>query len=176
MKRLVLVILLGLLPLFTSAATFQEQQTIANAATPKEKGLAIVKIANERDNGWQDSEAKMLMILRNSQGQQSERNVRVRTMEVAGEGDKSLFIFDTPRDVKGTAILTWSHALRSDDQWIFRRALKRVKRISSKKNPTRLWIASLLMRTSLRRKWKNTLTVASNIRNGILIHSRSSSV
>lgn len=102
------------------------------AETPEEKGLAISQEADKRDNGWGDSEAEMTMVLRNKQGDESVRNVRIRNMEVPGDGDKGLSIFDKPRDVKGTAVLTWSHSLDPDDQWIFLPALKRVKRISSK--------------------------------------------
>ena len=102
------------------------------AETPEEKGLAISQEADKRDNGWGDFEAEMAMVLRNKQGDESVRNVRIRNMEVPGDGDKGLSIFDKPRDVKGTAVLTWSHSLDPDDQWIFLPALKRVKRISSK--------------------------------------------
>jgi len=136
MKRLFLLTLLGLLPLSgVSAETFKERQlaqAIASARTPQAKGLAIAKMADYRDSGWGDSEAKMKMILRNRQGRSSRRNVRVRTLEVFGDGDKGMSIFDTPRDVKGTVVLTWSHALKPDHQWIYLPALKRVKRISSR--------------------------------------------
>ncbi|MCK5523649.1 MAG: outer membrane lipoprotein-sorting protein [Thiomargarita sp.] len=135
MKRLFLLLtLFTLLPFLSTAATANEEelaQAIANAKTPEEKGLAIAKMADYRDTGWQSQEVEMLMILRNRQGQESKRNMRMRTMEVAGDGDKSLSIFDTPRDIKGTAMLTWSHALKSDDQWLYLPALKRVKRIAS---------------------------------------------
>jgi hypothetical protein len=47
------------------------------------------------------------------------------------DGDKSLIIFDTPRDIKGTAFLSFTHALIPDEQWLYLPALKRVKRISS---------------------------------------------
>lgn len=129
------LLLLGLLPLTTTTVYAQEQQlvqAIANARTAQEKGLAVSKMADYRDTGWKDSEAEMEMILRNRQGKESKRKVRVRSMEVLGDGDKGLSIFDTPRDVKGTAVLTWSHSLQPDDQWIYLPALKRVKRISSK--------------------------------------------
>jgi hypothetical protein len=135
MKRLFLLLtLFTLLPLLSTAATPNEEQlaqAIANAKTPEEKGLAIAEMADYRDTGWQSQEADMLMILRNRQGQESKRKMRMRTMEVAGDGDKSLSIFDKPRDIKGTAMLTWSHALKPDDQWLYLPALKRVKRISS---------------------------------------------
>ena len=72
------------------------------------------------------------MTLRNRAGKESLRNVRIKNLEVAGDGDKSLSIFDEPADVKGTTSLTWSHSDKPDDQWLYLPALKRVKRISSK--------------------------------------------
>lgn len=101
------------------------------AETPEEKGLAIAVEADKRDNGWGDQIADMEMILRNKQGEESRRTLRISTLEVQGDGDKSLTIFDDPKDVKGTAFLSYTHALVPDDQWLYLPALKRVKRISS---------------------------------------------
>jgi len=72
------------------------------------------------------------MVLRNRAGKESIREMRSRVLEVTGDGDKSLTIFEQPRDVKGTASLTYSHAIKPDEQWLYLPALKRVKRISSK--------------------------------------------
>ncbi len=102
------------------------------AETPAEKGLAIATEADLRNQGFTDSTADMLMILRNKHGQESKRKIRSRTLEVIDDGDKGLSIFDTPRDVKGTAFLTFSHKVGDDDQWLYLPALKRVKRISSR--------------------------------------------
>jgi outer membrane lipoprotein-sorting protein len=102
------------------------------AETPEEKGLAIAQEADRRDSGWNDQSADMKMILRNRQGDESRREIRTRTLEMENDGDKSLTIFDTPRDVKGTAFLSFTHALTPDDQWLYLPALKRVKRISSR--------------------------------------------
>ncbi len=102
------------------------------AETPEEKGLAIAKEADRRDEGYGSSAADMRMILKNRHGQESVRKIRVRSLEVKGDGDKSLSIFDNPRDVKGTAFLTFSHKQKDDDQWLYLPALKRVKRISSR--------------------------------------------
>lgn len=104
---------------------------ISTAETAQEKGLAIADEADRRDTGYGDSTADMLMILRNKQGQESRREMRYRNLEVADDGDKSLIIFDSPRDVKGTAFLNYSHKADDDDQWLYLPALKRVKRISS---------------------------------------------
>ena len=104
----------------------------AMSQTPEERGLAIAVESDERDQGFIDTIANMKMILRNRAGKESNRNVRIKNLEVDGDGDKSLSIFDEPADVKGTTSLTWSHSTKPDDQWLYLPALKRVKRISSK--------------------------------------------
>lgn len=102
------------------------------AQSPEQKGLEIAKEANARDNGWGDHSANMTMLLINKQGDTSKRQIRTMTLEVQNDGDKSLTIFDEPRDVRGTAFLTFSHINEADDQWLYLPALKRVKRISSR--------------------------------------------
>lgn len=101
------------------------------AQSPEEKGLAIAQEAEARDLGWENSQATMEMILRNAQGQEASREMRSRSLEVPDDGDKSLIIFDHPKDVRGTALLTFSHKDGNDDQWLYLPALKRVKRIAS---------------------------------------------
>ncbi|MBV1911659.1 MAG: outer membrane lipoprotein-sorting protein [Kangiellaceae bacterium] len=105
----------------------------AVAETAQEKGLAIAVEADKRDLGWQDSTANMEMILSNKLGEKSTRLIRIKSKETGGDdnGDKSLTVFDSPRDVKGTAFLSFSHIISPDDQWLYLPALKRVKRISS---------------------------------------------
>ncbi len=102
-----------------------------SAQTPEEKGLAIAKEADLRDAGFGDYTADMLMVLRNRHGQESKRKIRLEVLEVSDDGDKSLIVFDNPRDVKGTAFLNFTHKADDDDQWLYLPALKRVKRISS---------------------------------------------
>ncbi len=101
------------------------------AQTAEEKGLLIVQEADKRDTGWVDSKANLQMILTNKQGQKSERSIRIVSQEVIGDGDKSLSIFNSPKDIKGTAFLSYTHSLKPDDQWLYLPALKRVKRIAS---------------------------------------------
>jgi len=120
MKKIILPLLMLLLPLATAAET------------PEEKGLAIAREADRHDSGFGDYTANMRMVLKNRHGQESIRMIRIKTLEVEDDGDKSLSIFDNPRDVKGTAFLTHSHKTGDDDQWLYLPALKRVKRISSR--------------------------------------------
>lgn len=97
----------------------------------QEQGLAIAIEAKKQDTGWSDFTADMEMVLRNKQGQKSLRELKIKTLELQNDGDKSLTLFNQPRDVKGTAFLSFSHPVNADDQWLYLPALKRVKRISS---------------------------------------------
>ena len=106
--------------------------TPAWALSDEEKGLKIAQKADELDTGWGDQKQTLEMILRNKQGKESSRQIRGRSLEVTGDGDKSMSIFDTPSDVKGTAFLSFTHVNKPDDQWLYLPALKRVKRIASK--------------------------------------------
>ncbi len=102
------------------------------AGEMEDKGLAIATDRKQRDAGWGDSQSAVTMILRNAQGEESVREIRSQTLEVADDGDKGLTIFDEPRDVKGTAFLNFSHIGKPDEQWLYLPALKRVKRIASR--------------------------------------------
>jgi hypothetical protein len=102
-----------------------------HAETPPDKGLVIAREADRRDEGFGDYTVRMEMILRNRQGEESVRRVRTAILEVKDDGEKSLNIFDEPADIKGTALLTFTHKTGDDDQWLYLPALKRVKRIAS---------------------------------------------
>jgi outer membrane lipoprotein-sorting protein len=125
--------LVRLVTLGAALSVFAGSISVAQAegAGSDEKGLAIAKERKLRDTGWGDSVAELTMVLRNNQGQQTERKMRTKALEVLDDGDKNLTIFDQPGDVKGTAFLNFSHTIEPDDQWIYLPALKRVKRISS---------------------------------------------
>lgn len=105
----------------------------AQAETPEEKGRVIAEEMDRRDLGWGDSATKLTMTLTNRHGETSVRELRLKALEIqeAGIGDRSLVIFDRPRDVAGTAFLSHTKIDEPDDQWLFLPALKRVKRISS---------------------------------------------
>ena len=105
--------------------------THSQSATPEEAGLSIAQDSYAREKGFGNFTARQTMLLRNKHGQESRRQLRVRVLEVPGAGDKSLFVFDEPRDVRGTALLVHAHRESADDQWLYLPALKRVKRISS---------------------------------------------
>ncbi|MXW93376.1 MAG: outer membrane lipoprotein-sorting protein [Rhodospirillaceae bacterium] len=103
----------------------------AGAASPEEAGLKIARDAYDRDKGFGNFTARQTMVLRNKRGQESRRQLRIKVLEVEDSGNRTLFVFDRPRNVKGTAFLIHSHRTKADDQWLYLPALKRVKRISS---------------------------------------------
>lgn len=101
------------------------------AQTAEERGLKIAKAAEQADLGFKSSIVELKMTLKNKNGQTSQRTMTTRTLELNDDGDKSLIAFNSPKDVKGTATLTFTHKVGSDDQWLFLPSIKRVKRISS---------------------------------------------
>lgn len=103
-----------------------------NAKTPEEIGMDIALKTESLDSGFGDyvSDAKLTLI--NEDNEEFIRNFKMTTVEVPGDGDKRISVFSTPRDIRGTATLTFSHALEANDQWIYLPALKRTKRISAK--------------------------------------------
>ncbi len=102
-----------------------------SAEGPAEKGLRIMEEARRHHSGFHSNTATGRMVLRDRRGRESVREFRARTLEVEGDGDKSMIVFERPRDIARTALLTFAHRVGEDDQWLFLPALKRVKRISS---------------------------------------------
>ncbi len=121
MKKIVISLLFCLLPGISFAAE----------VTSEQKGLEIMQEVDKRDLGWGDMATDMKMILKNKNGDEHVRDLKMTSLEMQDDGDKSLSIFDSPKDVKGTAFLSFTHALEADEQWLYLPALKRVKRISS---------------------------------------------
>lgn len=120
-----------LMALAALATTIIISPTWANADEAEQRGYEIAAEATKRDTGFVDFKVNLEMVLRNKHNQQSTRSMRNTTREQANDGDKTLVVFDSPRDVKGTAFLSHTHKADSDDQWLYLPALKRVKRISS---------------------------------------------
>ena len=105
----------------------------ATANTEQQQGFDIAARSDRSDIGFGNSRVELQMILRNAAGQESTRSLQISTLEKADEsvGDKSLVLFDKPRDIEGTALLSHARILEADHQWLYLPALKRVKRISS---------------------------------------------
>ena len=124
---------LGIL-LLASAPSFADDPAARGDTPEAHKGYDISARADRTDNGFGDSRVNARMVLTNRAGQQTVREFSFQTLEKEDEsvGDKSMVVFDSPRVVEGTALLSHANILDPDDQWLYLPALKRVKRISSK--------------------------------------------
>lgn len=101
------------------------------AQDAQQKGLAIATTQDQANNGFQSSIVNLTMVLKNKRGQESARQLVIKTIETANDGDQSMIIFNTPKDLKGTVTLTHTHKIGEDDQWVYLPAVGRVKRIAS---------------------------------------------
>ena len=97
-----------------------------------EKGHAIAKETERLDSGFKDYIVEAKMYLKQDDKVLSERVFNSKVLEIIGDGDHSVNVFKSPRDVAGTAILIHSHGTTPDDQWLYLPAVKRVKRISTR--------------------------------------------
>jgi predicted RND superfamily exporter protein/outer membrane lipoprotein-sorting protein len=112
-------------------ARVQAQQRETPVPDASAAGLGVAREADRRDAGWRSSVVEVGMTLANARGETSERRMRSAMLEVSGDGDRTLVVFDQPADVKGSTVLTYSHASADDDQWLYLPAVRRVKRIAS---------------------------------------------
>lgn len=92
----------------------------------------IAQAADKQLHGYGDSSAKLKMTLISANNSTASRELRVKSLDLGKDGDRSLLIFDTPRDVAGTALLSHTQATGDDLQWLYLPSLSRVKQISGR--------------------------------------------
>ncbi|MBU0632773.1 outer membrane lipoprotein-sorting protein [bacterium] len=92
--------------------------------------LEIAKKSYEVMSGYKESVSVNTMILKNAQGVENIRKLKIKKLESI-DGDKSLIEFLYPLDIKDTKLLSYEQIGGDDKQWLYLPALKRVKRISS---------------------------------------------
>ena len=127
-------IILGVFFISLSHSALADTVNLDNITDPVAKGQAIAKETERRDSGFKNYVAKAEMVLKQNDKELSRRtfNTKVLEIEGAGEGDHSVNIFTSPKDVAGTAVLIHAHGLTPDDQWLYLPAIQRVKRISTR--------------------------------------------
>ena len=95
-------------------------------------GHAVFTAADERQSGFGDFEVDLRMVLRSRAGATVERKLELAQMEIIDAGDRLRVVFQTPKAIRGTALLSHGQLTREDDQWLYLPALKRVKKIASR--------------------------------------------
>jgi outer membrane lipoprotein-sorting protein len=112
MKTLIATLLFVATPVAALAAESDEAEKIAHALLAK-------------NTGYKDLSVKIRMELKDAGGQAASREIRVRALE-DGRTPYTMIIFDSPKDVKGTALL--SHG---EDQWLYLPSAGRERRIAA---------------------------------------------
>ena len=131
--RVGLALVLLLVVVGARAADWEGLDTEALAAMPVEDaGRRVMAAVDARDDGYGDLSVALLMRLRTRDGRESERSLRIEQLEMPDDGDRLMVVFETPKAIRGTALLSHSHADREDDQWLFLPAFNRVRKIASR--------------------------------------------
>ena len=94
-------------------------------------GREIINKVYNRPTG-DDQTSNLTMTLINKSGSERVRKIKQFTKDF-GDVEKSIMFFTAPADVKNTSFMNWTYDddSKSDDQWIYLPALKKIKRISS---------------------------------------------
>ncbi len=103
---------------------------LGQTADPAERGREIAEEADRRARGFGDYEARLEMVLYDRRGGETLRELDLQTLEISADEERSLIYFRSPRDIRGTGLLTYSHRDRDTEQWLYLPALRRTKRIS----------------------------------------------
>ena len=92
--------------------------------------LEVTKQAKELGRGWKTYKVGLDMQIMSEGAKPIGRQIKFQHLE-ATDGHKSLALFDSPPDVRGTALLSHSYHDKADEQWLYLPALRRTKRITS---------------------------------------------
>lgn len=103
----------------------------ATAEDPAAKGQAIADTAYKKSENFGDMQAEAQMRIRNGRGGEALRTLKIQLLDLPGSAGNGLTLVQSPKDVKGTALLTHTDAKGENEQWLYMPALKRVKRIAS---------------------------------------------
>jgi outer membrane lipoprotein-sorting protein len=105
----------------------------AFASTPEQDGAQLALELAQRNAGYKDLTGQVEMVLTDADGSEARRSFTLKVLErpTPADGDRSLIVFESPADVKGTAVLSHAKPDGDDEQWLFLPSARRTKRISS---------------------------------------------
>lgn len=88
--------------------------------------------ADENLRNYGDLQVNLEMVLVSPSGETASRELRVRSREAGDSTDQTLMVFEAPRDVAGSGLLSHNRATGEDEQWLYLPALKRIKQIGAR--------------------------------------------
>lgn len=114
---------------FCIACSFFASLSVSAAA--ELSASEVMRMFEERYDG-DSSITDITMVLIDRRDRQRVRNLKLYSKDY-GEDTKTLSLFESPADIRGTAYLNfdWDESLRDDDSWLYLPALQRVKRLAS---------------------------------------------
>ena len=120
-RKLAATALIFGLPLLFSAALGAAEYSAAE----------VMHMVDEQYDG-DSSIAEITMVLIDRRDRQRVRDLKLYSKDY-GVDTKTLSLFESPADIRGTAYLNfdWKESLRDDDSWLYLPALQRVKRLAS---------------------------------------------
>jgi len=104
---------------------------VAQLAPTSTDARAIMSAAHRADAGDR-ARARLSMTLTDASGGSRTRTLVSRQLRFSG-GRRSMLVFESPADVRGTGLLTvdYTDGTRADDQWIYLPSVRRSTRIAS---------------------------------------------
>ncbi len=103
---------------------------LAAQDAPEDRGPAIAREADERVRGFGDLQARVEMVLREGGVTVATRELEYAALEISPTEERTIVYFQSPPDLRGTALLTHAYAERDNEQWLYLPALRRTKRIA----------------------------------------------
>lgn len=102
----------------------------AAEAADTDAGMALAIDVYERPDG-DDAATRGSMILREEGRSPREREMVTLRLDRGDDETRTLIRFDSPADIRDTALLMHDHARDTTDQWLYLPALDRIRRIAS---------------------------------------------
>ncbi len=100
------------------------------AAADTDAGMALAMDVYQRPDG-DDAATRGSMILREEGRSPREREMVTLRLDRGDDETRSLIRFNSPADIRDTALLMHDHARDTTDQWLYLPALDRTRRIAS---------------------------------------------
>ena len=93
--------------------------------------LERARALDRTTRAWKDRRQHLALSIRDARGGERKRELVMKTLRGAGGEDKTITVFVSPPEVRGTAFLQFAHKDRDAEQWLWLPALGRSRQISS---------------------------------------------
>lgn len=118
-----------------SGAAPARAETAPPAAVPATASardlLDRARVFDRTTRAWKDREQRLALSIRDGRGGERKRDLVMKTLRGDGGEDKTITVFLSPPEVRGTAFLQFAHRDRDAEQWLWLPALGRSRQISS---------------------------------------------